>query len=637
MRFAATARRHRPTREAKRVFRYALRMAADPIVYCLQRVSDYREFERLCSALLAGVGYPNIEPLGGTGDKGRDAIQRSIGEPTIFAYTARSDWRVKLLSDCRRIEEMQHHPSKVVFVCTEALSPTQSDEARKLVGDKFGWELDLFDVERLRVNLVGPQRHLVAQHPAIFVPPFFPQAGGQVLSECRDTLLIDHHVADHALASWIARQLSLRGFQVWCHGMAPLAGENADETVRLLTKLRAVQYLPIVSNVSAGDGIFLERCALAASTQDLVTPCSATAGLEKRLPSRLQTVVAAPFHSSWRTGLNALVERLRSLGIEPKLDAGRGAQIALKGFLPAQVTVPKPEPVYANVFPLQLPSAMLIYDLRRSLTESEMFELRKVWAFVELHAYRLVAFTPPPTKKLPLVQVPRTPEFAWDSVAEKDGKRTVDIAKDLARRTLEVVALKRGLRFCPDRKVFYFPKPESGQWNQAIRHVDGRATTVYLTGQKTKGFGDRASPFLYQLSPRFRPQCSPEGEWSVIVRVYIRTTDLEGNVFEKKEIGRRRKVVSRSWWNKEWLPRLLGVVQALETTPGRITLGESPRVVEMSTTPLQWMCPVGIDAAALSQVTDIGQEMAEYRSRLEEEGEDEDGVAEEEHGGQVNG
>jgi hypothetical protein len=614
-------------------------MAADPIVYCLQRVTDYRELERLCSALLLGVGYPRLEPLGGMGDKGRDAVSRGDGErPIVFAYSARTDWRTKLISDCKRIEEMQHHPKKLVFVCTESLTASENDAAHKLVSDKFGWELDLFDLERIRANLVGTQRHLVAQHPTIFAPPFFPQRGGQSIAECRDTVLIDHHVTDHALASWIARQLSLRGFQVWCHGMAPLAGENADETVRQLTNQRAVQYLPVVSTISAVDGIFLERCALAAAREDFVIPCAVGAGLEGLLPSRLKKIVPAQFGHSWRVGLKTLLDRMQALGIEPTLDPGRGTQIALKDFLPAQVTVAKPEPVFANVFPLRLPLAMLVYDLQRSLTESETGELRKVWAFVELNAYRLVAFTPPPLGKLPLVHVTKTPEFAWDAVSEKDGKRTVDVAKDLARRTLEVVCLKRGMVFCPDRKVFYFPKPESGQWNQAIRHVDGRATTVYLTGQKTKGFGERASPFLYQLSPRFRPQRSPDGEWSVIVRVYIRTTDLNGKVFEKKEIGRRRKVVSRSWWNKEWLPRLLGVVQALETSVGRVTLGEGPRTVEMSTAPLQWMCPVGIDVTALSQVSDIGQEMAEYRTRLEEAEEDQEEVASEvESKGESNG
>jgi hypothetical protein len=33
-------------------------MSVDPIVYCLERVSDYRDFERLCTALLAGGDYP---------------------------------------------------------------------------------------------------------------------------------------------------------------------------------------------------------------------------------------------------------------------------------------------------------------------------------------------------------------------------------------------------------------------------------------------------------------------------------------------------------------------------------------------------------------------------------------------------
>lgn len=43
-------------------------MSADPILYCLERVSDYRDFERLCSVLLAGAGYPGIDPFGGTGE-----------------------------------------------------------------------------------------------------------------------------------------------------------------------------------------------------------------------------------------------------------------------------------------------------------------------------------------------------------------------------------------------------------------------------------------------------------------------------------------------------------------------------------------------------------------------------------------
>lgn len=599
-------------------------MSADPIIYCLERVSDYRDFERLCSALLTGAGYPGIDPLGGTGDEGRDAIIRSdeAGRKIGFAYTVRSDWRVKLASDCKRIHEKGHAPDVFVFVCTEALSASEKDIAHRFVAEKYGWTFDLFDLERLRVRLVGPQRHLIAQHPSIFTPPFFPQRGGQSIAESKDTLLIDHVAADHAVATWLARRLSLAGFRTWCHGTAPLAGENTDETVRKLLEVRASHYLPVVSTSSLSDSVFLERCTIAATKDDFVLPCNSVVAPDARMPSRLAKLVAADFHNSWKIGLGQVLARLGAMGIKPSLNPDRGRQIALRDYMPTRVTVAMPEPVFANVFSLQLPKTMLVFDLRQSLTDIETLELRKRWAFVVLSAYRLIAFTPPPQQAIPAVKVERIPEFLWTDIPQKDGKKTFDLAKELAWRSLEVVSAQKGLKFCNDRKVFYFPKRESGEWNQAIKHVDGRSTTVQLTGERTKGYGDHASPFLYQLAPRFRPQCDVDGTWNVVVNVYIRVTSPEGAMFEGKEIGRRRKIVSKSWWNKEWLARLLGVVQALQTSEGRIEIGEGARGVVMQTKPLNWECPVGLDVLALSRVSDIGQEIAQCRARDDDEDED---------------
>ena len=333
-------------------------------------------------------------------------------------------------------------------------------------------------------------------------------------------------------------------------------------------------------------------------------------------------MVPADFRDSLNVGLGQVLARLGALGIKPSLELDRGRQIALRDYLPTRVTVAKPEPVFANVFPLHLPKTMLVFDLRQILTDMETLELRKRWAFVELSAYRLVAFAPPPQQAIPAVKVERIPEFVWGDIPQKDGKKTINLAKELVWRSLEVVCAQKGLKFCNDRKVFYFPKRESSEWNQAIKHVDGRATTVQLTGERTKGWGDRASPFLYQLAPRFHPQYDVDGSWNVVLRVYIRVTTPEGVVFEGKEIGRRRKIVSKSWWNKEWLARLLGVVQALQTFEGRIEIGEEARAVVMQTNPLSWECPVGLDVMALSGMPDLGQEIAQYRTR--EDGEDED-------------
>jgi hypothetical protein len=51
------------------------------------------------------------------------------------------------------------------------------DEAIGEVRAEFGWELELYGLERIRVLLAGPRRSVLSNHPQIFCPPFFPQAG----------------------------------------------------------------------------------------------------------------------------------------------------------------------------------------------------------------------------------------------------------------------------------------------------------------------------------------------------------------------------------------------------------------------------------------------------------------------------
>lgn len=219
-------------------------MSADPIIYCLEQLTDYRQFERLCSDVMAGSGFEKIEPLGGSNDRGRDALHVCRDNPddvTIFAYSVRPDWRRKLLDeDCERIREEGHHLKSIVFVCTSAVTSTQKDSVKEAVREKFNWELELFDIERLRVRLASDLRHLIARHPSIFCPPWFPTRGGLSISESHNTLVIDHVPDDHALATWLARRLQLAGHRTWCYGTAPLAGESPDESVRLLIERCAI-------------------------------------------------------------------------------------------------------------------------------------------------------------------------------------------------------------------------------------------------------------------------------------------------------------------------------------------------------------------------------------------------------------
>lgn len=141
-------------------------MSADPIIYCLERLTDYRQFERLASDLMAGTDYPGIEPIGGTGDGGRDAlhVHRTDGTTTIFAYSVRIDWETKLRGDCKRIAELGQAPNIVVFVSTQRIDALHKDSMRAELLKRYGWATEYYDLERIRTLLIGHLKSLLGNH-----------------------------------------------------------------------------------------------------------------------------------------------------------------------------------------------------------------------------------------------------------------------------------------------------------------------------------------------------------------------------------------------------------------------------------------------------------------------------------------
>ncbi len=593
-------------------------MSADPIIYCLEHLTDYRQFERLCSDLMAGSGYEKIDPLGGTGDRGRDALHRSTSgdELTIFAYTVRTDWRKKLEHDCLRIQTEQHNPSKVVFVCTSAMTANEKDKTAAHVRAQYRWELEVYDLERLRMLLSSNLRHLVAQHPAVFCPPFFPRRGGLSVAESPDTVIIDHVVEDHALATWLARRLMLQGFLTWCHGTAPLAGENVDQSLRVLMQSRATQYLPVLSPSALSDRDFMDRCGAASVRDDFLLPCWSSSVGDLLSQSRLGRINPARFYISWSQGLCDVIERLNACGVKPHQSPESGRAIALRSYFPEPVISTTPERVFANVFRVTVPPSIFICKLKNPLQKDDLDALRQIWALAEANPLTFLSFEEPP-KDVPLADVRRLPEYSWKDFNEREGRKSIDIVKELVRRSLDVACVKAGLSWCNHRKVYYFANPLDGQTNVTLNHVDGRNTRVAMNGRRQYGWGDHASNFRYQIGPRFRVGQDEEEEWWVTVRLYIRVTDAANVPFEGKDINRRRKAVTKGWWNKEWLARLLGLMQALRNSGTDIQVGRGHRAVKISTLPLEWLCPVSIDLNALERIRTFEEEITDINNRAD--------------------
>jgi hypothetical protein len=121
----------------------------------LERYRDNERFEELSSRLLSQV-EPCVRPLGGRGDRARDAVgglyRLGDGERLVAMYSVRKDWDSKIADELRRIEEFGWHPEDVIAVTNRALDRAKE----KALQDKAaanGWALTIYGQEWLATRL----------------------------------------------------------------------------------------------------------------------------------------------------------------------------------------------------------------------------------------------------------------------------------------------------------------------------------------------------------------------------------------------------------------------------------------------------------------------------------------------------
>ncbi|MFO7918796.1 MAG: TIR domain-containing protein [Anaerolineae bacterium] len=327
-------------------------MGASVTVYCLEMLTDYLEFERLCHDIMALEGYGSIEPLGGFNDKGRDAIHvdRS-NRTTIFAYSVREDWQVKLWEDARKIQKHGHSCYRLVFSTTAVFSAGERDEAIELTKDEFGWELELYGIERLRVLLDAQYPHLKHSHPHIFPTQLLAlQSRSQSLSD-QDHLFISYASEDSVLAGWLAQRLTAEGYRVWCEQFDLLGGETYPDDIDEAIRNQTFRVLALYSQASLKRPEIARQRALALSIaserdNDFLIPLQ----LEEIPPDHLDQVTRRlnfiPFEDNWAKGLGQLLNKLQSIDC-PK-PVYNGKNIAAGVFLEKDVICEEPEMLLSN-------------------------------------------------------------------------------------------------------------------------------------------------------------------------------------------------------------------------------------------------------------------------------------------------
>lgn len=579
--------------------------SSDPIVHSFENATDSRAFELLCSDILAGTVYPGIEPIGGTGDGGRDALysDQAQGVDTICAYSLRQDWEVKLRSDCERVSSLKHPCDVFLFATSMQPTPGERDKAVKMVKDEFGWTLQLHGRERLATAIRGKLEHLIERHPAIFVKAQFRLAGGRLLETSqRDVLLIDHVDDDQGFAHWVARCLRLLGYDVWCRGIDSTSGEVADTTIRQLLQSRARHHMAVFSETSVVNSEFRGRVEQSAAEERRLLPLrfqEADLGL---FSTRVAAIDPVAFDSNRAHGVRTLSSKLDEWGVPKDHEVTRRRSAGLRLPNSNEFIRQDFEILSSNVFSVnRIPKLMLEWRIVGKMNKVQMQTARQSWAFVR-SGDNLFSFVPPPDGIANQVISRPWKGAVWQDVKFDyyDGKKTRDVLSELLQRTLEFGFYRAGMLWCPDRELIYFSPREFASRRLPVKQSSGTTTTRAVCGKKNRwqphGKGE---DYLWQLAPDCRCYGSLHDPWEFRTRVAIRLVYADGTPLEPKRVITFRKHAATGWTQDKFRDLNLLFMQHTALGKSEIVVGEGGQQVVIAAMPKTFRSPVCIDEGAL--------------------------------------
>lgn len=570
-------------------------------------------------------GYDGLEPLGGSKDKGRDALHtaKNGGKNSIFAYSVREDWFDKLNEDAQKVKKHGHACDDFVFLSTANFTAAERDSAIKEIRANYGFTLSLYGLERLRM-LLNKHPQLITQHPHIFHPAFFATQTIMNGTAPRDLLVIDNVVEDDTMATWLARRLQLEGYQVWSKATSPVAGSSVNETIEKLVKSRAFRLLQVMSPHSVAASDFNSRRSFAFGVADnLVLPLAVADFDATKLDNKTSKLETISFARSWAEGLSSLLKTLANSGCPGFRDATTRLATSF-GVMPGLIKE-EPERVISSQFDVvKIPKSVTRYVSDREINDQEMQEMSFQWAFRKADKNRFLSFFPPPPDLKKKFAIRDKGGAAWDIVTEIDKIAVKSLMPELIRKSLIVHCISNGLKFCPEFDGLYFPEDLVPSDRLTFISPDGDKKFVGPVGQRKFWRPAKSTIYKYALSPLFRVVDGYENKYRVQLKTRIRFTDEHGALLPSKTAFSRRKHLCRSWFNYEWLHRMLAMIQFFSEN-GAITIGPSGSELVISATPNEWLVPLRIDEDTLTSKEADREEMMDYTRDDEDDDSAEDG------------
>lgn len=452
------------------------------------------------------------------------------------------------------------------------------------------------------------------------VPDSLPdQQGGQPEGE-RDHLFVSYAGEDVALAEWLTLKLSSEGYRVWCDRFKLLGGESYPKDITKAIRDRTFRFLALLSRSSVLKDNPLKERTLAQAiarerAEEFILPLNVDGIKSSEVDFQSADIVWIPFYESWSRGLAQLLKKLGQ--ISTPRDKPTGLQAVSQWLLSDRYVVNKPETLSSNlVRVIEIPSRISRFEFEGT----ESFKaLAKVWPYFRQNAKTAWSFFPPPSETTVGFKERASLEVGRD----REGLpfKSVEAASQLIRNSITVYCRSRGLFFDEGSGEVYFPHGLLPNGWLSFVQYSGEQTRVKLVGERTfrvrLGIRQRSR---YHLSAGFDPYLARFGGPTVSISLGVRWTDLEEMPVSPATAQRRRKALTKSWWNHEWLSRLTALLYWLSEGRDSILIGHADSgSLAISARPILASIDQGIDESLLTPMS-----REEDESELEDEGEEEE-------------
>jgi len=429
----------------------------------------------------------------------------------------------------------------------------------------------------------------------------------------RRLLFLSHATPqDNEFARWLASQLAIAGYEVWCDVTELLGGErfwkDIEEAIDSVT-FRFFFVSTLHANTKPGtlrELNLAQRAQEAHGLKDFIVPLKIDQFPFASMQANIQDLNMVRFDETWAAGLQQLLALLEREGA-PKSELANANAVMdwySRSLEPGYRSIVSNDKYLSNWFRLKLPKHLYAHRFRGPVSN-----LPSVAAGFS-HPYRILG-----SRLLTFAPGHEIVDALGDGWAEDDlivlktsdflmgGSKDLEVASfdasnvvsDLIRQAWEMEMRSQGLHgfeLASGLQAWFFKHQHLDKNKAYFTALGGRRTYRQLVGLKSKRDADgnkvRDGYWHYALSAS--PQLHPFAR--LVLRHHVIFTDDGETPWEKPDrMHKARRSVCKQWWNREWRDRLLAFCAQLSGGSTELALTTGGEELSVAMVPMRFTSP----------------------------------------------